>query len=527
MEVAGHTLTGNALRGHLHIKTGLDGMIARPASFREDDLMNLSKIWIQEGNRSSDPEKNRSKFWKLFSGRYGLPQDPQSPQGLPLGITAVQAADKNGANFDYHINCYACHIGNVRMPDGQIKPWLGAPNQEFNLSLLIKDLLLARGGVLGGGLTQDTGLYVYDTSIGPLARGQSYAGHLGWLFAPNRNAKLEWAPADTWLRVEKEALDAGADILSLRLPSPKLPYHEYFLATNVKPWWWAKGSTMYSSANMIRDKRWSKWPAGIMFLSPGNNAEFLSSQEFAKALSNIEALVEVAVPPPYPGKIDPEKAKVGHKLFHETQLDTNSGTRSCADCHNHGQLAQVGTDQEISKTFFEYGKMFMKLTSWWKPHTYEDVVNPITVNKKTGDLATPGYYEAPLLTGVWTRNLVLHNASLPLKWLFEGKPKDYTNKVWKIAQIYRGDLERSISGDIVMVRERSDSKVDLREYIDPQRVGNSPAGHEYLTTKANGGQLTKEQQDYIFEYLKVRCTHNDQDTKNIRFGMVDPSGNCI
>jgi hypothetical protein len=59
--------------------------------------------------------------------RFGLIPDPDSPQGLPIGITAQTPLDFQGFGEVIGISCAACHVGqfDLRRPDVRLD---GAPN---------------------------------------------------------------------------------------------------------------------------------------------------------------------------------------------------------------------------------------------------------------------------------------------------------------------------------------------------------------------------------------------------------------
>lgn len=244
-------------------------------------------------------------------------------------------------------------------------------------------------------------------------------------------------------------------------------------------------------------------------------------------MRSVLALIAAVKPPAFPGTVDRRMAAKGLEYFQNVPIEVNGVSETCSSCHDSGRLVNVGTDPELSKAFFEFGKMFVGLRGWWEPYTYKEIVNPATVDARTGKAAAIGSYVAPPLTAHWTRNLVLHNASLPSQWFWNGWIASDARKIKvSLSDVFQPFPEDPAHGAPSFVLRSLDVDADPYSFIRFDRTGSLPDGHTFVRTRERGGKLTNEQQDAILEYLKLRCELAPQNLIEPAYGVLDENGNC-
>ena len=172
----------------------------------------------------------------------------------------------------------------------------------------------------------------------------------------------------------------------------------------------------------------------------------------------IEAFIAKLEPPPFPGRIDPELASSGERIFAAT----------CAGCHAENgartgtaiPLAEIGTDPE-------------HVLAWRQQNA--DRMNAVvrTLGARRSDIqgAQDGYVARPLV-GVWLLGPYLHNGAVPTLSDLLSPPEQRPRLLSR--------LRRRGSGESRVHVERTASRRP-RFRFDATLRGNGNGGHDYGT----------------------------------------------
>ena len=97
--------------------------------------------WLRAAKR-----KGTDKLFLEDMGRFGLLPDPDSPDGLPVGITAAPTRGLTSLGKMVGLNCAACHVGQIAY-GGKSLRIDGAPNL-FDANMFFTELVEAGQGII-------------------------------------------------------------------------------------------------------------------------------------------------------------------------------------------------------------------------------------------------------------------------------------------------------------------------------------------------------------------------------------------
>jgi len=274
-----------------------------PVDIHESEFSRIWEIW-PEPVRSEAEQALPTQRRKMAFSRYGLIEDPDDKDGLPLGYVD----DGTGG---WVINCLQCHGGKVA---GIVMPGLG--NSHFAFKTFAEDVIKLRLS-MGRKLSRRemTGLTI------PLGRsnGTTNAQIFSEVFVSMRDEQLEFRP------------DQGMPpLVHCDLDAPPL-------------WNTSKKKRLYIDGFVEKSHR------VIMqfILSPENHSSTIRGWE--DDFRDILAWIESLEAPPYPWAIDHSLAEQGRTLFES----------NCAECH--GTYGSEGTYPERTVALDEIGTDVVRL----------------------------------------------------------------------------------------------------------------------------------------------------------------------
>ena len=371
--------------------------------------------------------------------RYGLIEDPDDKDGLPLGYVD----DGTGG---WVINCLQCHGGKVA---GIVMPGLG--NSHFAFKTFAEDVIKLRLS-MGRKLSRRemTGLTI------PLGRsnGTTNAQIFSEVFVSMRDEQLEFRP------------DQGMPpLVHCDLDAPPL-------------WNTSKKKRLYIDGFVEKSHR------VIMqfILSPENDSSTIRGWE--DDFRDILAWIESLEAPPYPWAIDHSLAEQGRTLFES----------NCAECH--GTYGSEGTYPERTVALDEIGTDVVRLRGMPKKHRQFFGRGWMSEEGARSVIDQPKGYVAPPLDGIWASAPYLHNGSVPTLWhLMHAADRP---AVWLRTE--DGYDQQRVGLEVVemdKIPPETPRGAERRRYFNTRLRSKSAAGHEFPEV------LSEAEKRAVLEYLKT------------------------
>ncbi|REK10314.1 MAG: cytochrome c [Planctomycetota bacterium] len=409
-----------------------------PADVLEEHFDRLWEVWpepLRKQAVEATPEERRT----MAFSRYGLIEDPDDPDGPPIGVVE----DGQGG---WVMNCLACHQGKVA---GRVI-W-GVGNSHFAFQTLVQDV----------------------AKIRKVAGDKDAPGASVGSFVP-----LGLSNGTTNAQVFSIVLTALRDEDLNRREVPKIPrFKNHDL--DAPPFWNVK-----RKKNLYIDGFVPKTHRVIMqfALVPSNDGESFKKRE--EGFRDILAWIESLEAPEYPWDVDEDLAAQGQKAFN----------RACADCH--GTYGPGGTYPEKRVPIDTVGTDSTRLTgmpaehrrfyreSWFGEYGQLEVVEE------------PEGYVAPPLDGVWASAPYFHNGSVPTLWhvLHPGQRPTVWRRTENGYDRQRVGLEITELEAIPPGAKKIEAK---RSYFDTSITGKSAAGHDFPE------ELDEDEKRAVLEYLKT------------------------
>lgn len=463
-----------------------------------------------------------------FFAPVGLMQDTFNPERtLPLGlghsnsgtIIPVPVGD-NTINVDIRsaqLSCMGCHTGKIEDKYGNIKPLIGAPNNQFDRFRysVVKTVThpnytadnfrqaIGQAAAQGAGwlyhepeLQQqealETGIFlspgVAENFLGLLqqrviAAATRSAGTIGTIAYGGDNAPDFNGP-------QAGLIDAYSNAALLALDPDQLSAEQLAAFAPQAP---AFSDIM--STWQQKDRPLGQWDGSVASAVHRNieSAVAVTTSPFTIDVDNAiitNEFVQKLPSPPYPFAVSKHAAKKGRKLF----------KRHCASCHYPGatevfDVESVGTDPNRADVLTPY--VLQALTPIFRAACPEIIAE---CNDKDGEPFTDqeiiritGGYQAIPLDGIWARAPYLHNGSVPtLAALLTGE---------RPAQFYRGNMSYDET-NVGFTWDRSETNYTM--LYDTSLDGFDNSGHD---TKEFNGNIdwakNPKKLYYLLEYLKT------------------------
>lgn len=409
-----------------------------PTDIQESEFTQLWEIW-PEPERSAAEAATPGERREMAFSRYGLMEDPDNPDGVPLGYVS----DGNGG---WVTSCLQCHGGKVA---GQVIPGLG--NSHFAFQTFAEDAFKLR-------VSQGQKLTQREMTAVAIPLGRSNG---------TTNAQV-FSEAFIALR------DDQLEVVSLpRLPP--LVHHDL----DPPPLWLAKKKNRLYIDGFVE-----KTHRVIMqfVLSPENDGETVRGWE--DDFHDIMAWIESLEAPAYPWDVDQSLAAQGRGLFE----------KNCAECH--GTYGANETYPERRVAIEELGTDPVRLRGMPKQHREFFGRGWMSEDGERGVVARPDGYVAPPLDGIWASAPYLHNGSVPTLWHL--MHADQRPTVWLRTEDgydrQRVGLEVTEMDDLPKGTPRG---AERRRYFDTRLKSKSAAGHEFPEV------LSETEKQAVLEYLKT------------------------
>ena len=409
-----------------------------PDAFDQETFEAVWRVWPEplrsEAEAASPVERRRMAY-----ARYGLDERPGDPEGRPLQYVV----DDDGR---WHLNCLACHGGQVR---GVTIP--GLPNSTLALQTLgeeIRDTKRLLGKRFNPG---DIGLGFVPLGT---TNGTTNAVMFSVALLTFRDAELNFTAPRRLYRMVHHDLDAPA-------------------------WWnYRKRTHLYLDGFAPKASR----PLMQFTLVPQNGPEQFHAWE--RDFEDIQAYIESLEPPAWPYEVDERLAREGELVF----------LQNCAACHGtYGESSRYPNKRVPLDTI---GTDPVRLEAITKEQRSRYARSWFTDYDPTGVVVDPDGYVAPPLDGIWASAPYLHNGSVPTLW--HVLHADERPAIWRRTRT--GYDEARVGLEIeafeALPEEAADPKV-RRTYFDTSKRGKSAEGHRFPE------KLTEDQKRAVLEYLKT------------------------
>ncbi len=449
---------------------------------------------------------------KNFS-RLGFSSDPLNPtSGLPLGLNySSQGLQIGGLPIQTPLQvatltCGACHIGRVAGPDGRVIDLVGAGNSHFDSSGLFK---LFADIVNHPHYRAD----LVRQAIKEKPAGWFYGNDVSVAFAEYLERQLYVNFTDKILSTIKDGVLAGRahqDLFINKTVYAPAGAASYFDRTPGRAD--AVGLTLANYANEDQLDKMPKAPTITKIMSVWSQKDRQVSHWTGDMPSGVHPVVaaEVAVvgdvknlnqkniasstrfidqlpPPPYPYRVDMDRAKRGQVLY----------SQYCASCHVGDRKVypaeEVGTDPaRLGATSDVTYEGFNKALHEGCPKKemgsacYEDS-RPIL---RPRDWAL-GYVATPL-DGIWARAPYLHNGSVPTLYHLlvpSQRPQRF--------------IVGSMLFDTEMVGFEWQKPMENTEVYETGRPAQMSGGHDTVTYLGLDWEAETEKRLDLIEYMKT------------------------
>ncbi len=409
-----------------------------PADILASEFERLWEVW-PEPVRSEAEQATPAQRRKMAFSRYGLMEDPDHKDGLPLGYVD----DDNGG---WAINCLQCHGGKVA---GVVMPGLG--NSHFAFKTFADDALKLRMS-LGKKLTQRE-LMGMTMPLGR-SNGTTNAQTISELFVNMRDEQLEYRPERGMPPLVQQDLDTP-------------------------PFWLVrKKKRIYIDGYVEKTHR------VIMqfLLSAENDGSTIRSWEddFRDVLAWIESLEA----PPYPWAIERSLADQGRALFED----------NCAECH--GTYGANSSYPERTVAIDEIGTDAVRLRGMSKKHRQFFGRGWMSEDGARTVIDEPKGYVAPPLDGIWASAPYLHNGSVPTLWHLMHVAE--RPAVWLRTE--DGYDQQRVGLEVMemdKIPPETPRGAERRRYFITRLKSKSAAGHEFPEV------LSEPEKQAVIEYLKT------------------------